>query len=464
MIKTCSLYKPSKFNIVSETDSGDLLIFNSYTGLSSFTKVHKDYKKKMNEILSSNVLSISNFELESSLTQLLIAGVIVPQEDDEMRKIESKYFEVVTGSPSNYLQLIILPTEKCNFKCSYCYESFTKSHLTLEREEAIFNFASRLLKGYAGLSINWFGGEPLIAMDSIERLSIRFIELCKRMKKPYTSVMTTNGYLLDSNKLRDLLKLRVVDFQITLDGLKDTHDRYRRTINNEGTFDRIVANIKDIKINVKSQLFHISIRTNYTRELYESRSECLAFINDLISDDSRFSMYIRSVGDQGGDNGICEIKNDAQLIDGDKMGAIAEMASKVNNVQINAHLTMIQPGGSMCYAGKSNHFVIDSQGILRKCTHFLDNPSFSLGRIEPDGRVKIDKNIESKFISRMILGDKCLKCNLIGVCFNRVCPIGRYADDEMSEAACPFEKDMVNYLLILAEKSNPALFADLYQV
>ena len=25
---------------------------------------------------------------------------------------------------SNYLNLIILPTEACNFRCTYCYETF----------------------------------------------------------------------------------------------------------------------------------------------------------------------------------------------------------------------------------------------------------------------------------------------------------------------------------------------------
>src|SRR5690242_21908734 len=66
---------------------------------------------------------------------------------------------------SNYLNLIILPTEACNFRCTYCYETFENKKMS----RSVVTGAKSLISARAGdvdaFDIGWFGGEPLPAKD-----------------------------------------------------------------------------------------------------------------------------------------------------------------------------------------------------------------------------------------------------------------------------------------------------------
>lgn len=95
------------------------------------------------------------------------------------------------------LHLIILPTEQCNFRCKYCYEDFKIGNMSKEKQDAIILFLRKNIKNYTAISLDWFGGEPLLAMDAIEYISKHALEICRIAKKPLISSMTTNGYFLD---------------------------------------------------------------------------------------------------------------------------------------------------------------------------------------------------------------------------------------------------------------------------
>ena len=78
------------------------------------------------------------------------------------------------------LQIIILPTEKCNFKCIYCYEEFNNGKMSIQKVNQLIDFVQKKLKDKKSLRVEWFGGEPLIEIDLIEELSSKFMEICKK--------------------------------------------------------------------------------------------------------------------------------------------------------------------------------------------------------------------------------------------------------------------------------------------
>lgn len=81
-----------------------------------------------------------------------------------------------------------------------------------------------------GKKFNWYhSGEPLLAMDIIESMSVRIMEICKKAKRKYISDITTNGYLLSLDVFRKLLDLNVIEYQITIDGPKEIHDAKKAT-------------------------------------------------------------------------------------------------------------------------------------------------------------------------------------------------------------------------------------------
>ncbi|TOB11935.1 radical SAM protein, partial [Vibrio parahaemolyticus] len=63
------------------------------------------------------------------------------------------------------LQLIIFPTEKCNFRCTYCYEKFEVGRMSNELIQGIKKFLEVRIPELDRLVISWFGGEPLLAKE-----------------------------------------------------------------------------------------------------------------------------------------------------------------------------------------------------------------------------------------------------------------------------------------------------------
>ena len=61
------------------------------------------------------------------------------------------------------LEFTILTHGDCNFRCKYCYEKFEDIVMSEEVEQAISEFAEKLLsvKNYKQFHVHWFGGEPL---------------------------------------------------------------------------------------------------------------------------------------------------------------------------------------------------------------------------------------------------------------------------------------------------------------
>lgn len=72
---------------------------------------------------------------------------------------------------------------------------------------AVEKLVNENLEQQGQLSITWFGGEPLLAIDLIEEIQIKMQDIANRKCITFNSGIITNGYLLTeevSNKLVDL--------------------------------------------------------------------------------------------------------------------------------------------------------------------------------------------------------------------------------------------------------------------
>lgn len=116
-----------------------------------------------------------------------------------------------------HFNLYILPTEKCNFRCTYCYEDFSIGRMKLETILAVKAFLDKRCTDLDSLQISWFGGEPLTAKDIVLEISeyaTKLVDKYPRLR--YKGDMTTNGYLLDYQTTTALVNVGVRDFQISL--------------------------------------------------------------------------------------------------------------------------------------------------------------------------------------------------------------------------------------------------------
>lgn len=250
---------------------GSMLLLNTYTG--DLLRISQDKISEVKNVLD-NPDAIQNSSIKDYLEE---KNFIIKDFVDESAKAELRYLEV--AHDANRLLLIILPTEDCNFRCQYCYEEHNVGRMTQKIIDAIKKYVKNNLIKYDMLQVNWFGGEPLEAIDIIEDLSEYFIDICAKQKKPYRASITTNGYLLTADLFNKLYALHIVDFQITLDGIEKTHNMSRPHKDGHNSYRNIVRNLFDIRDNVKTKNVNIIIRTNITKSVMDIIDEHIELLD-----------------------------------------------------------------------------------------------------------------------------------------------------------------------------------------
>lgn len=117
--------------------------------------------------------------------------------------------------------------------------------MVAEVQDALVRWVEAELPGRRQLGVIWYGGEPLLCPDVIERLSVAFQARCADAGIVYTAGVVTNGFRLDGATAAWLADLGVVSAQVSLDGPPEEHDRRRHLRGRQGTFARILANLKE---------------------------------------------------------------------------------------------------------------------------------------------------------------------------------------------------------------------------
>jgi uncharacterized protein len=289
---------------------------------------------------------------------------------------ERVYGEILLALSNQFLELIICPTEKCNFRCTYCYEDFTHGRMSPQIIEGIKALVRRRLKTLDGLSLSWFGGEPLLAKGIVEHISNFTLEQSKETGARFSSSMTTNGYLLDLVTLQSLHEAGVKFYQITLDGPAAIHDTMRIQSNGRGSFQRIWRNLVSIK---ESDLeVSILLRIHLSPQNKDTIEEFVAAVRDTFLKDERFDVFIKPVGRWGGARNA-KIKTLSGECAADLLKRCLLLLNRgdqaVNNV---------------CYASKPNSLVIRSDGSIAKCTVAFHDGRNRIGKINRDGMLDID--------------------------------------------------------------------------
>jgi len=159
-------------------------------------------------------------------------------------------------------------TLTCNAKCKHCGSSAEgrKYEGELTTDE-IKNAFKQIAEDYNAnkILINVTGGEPLVRKDLFEVMEYATNEL------HFHWGMTTNGILLNDENIKKLKKSNMETVSISIDGLRDTHDKFRGV---KGSYDTIIENIKKLK--QADFVKHIQVTTvfhkdniNEIEELYE---------------------------------------------------------------------------------------------------------------------------------------------------------------------------------------------------
>ncbi len=346
-------WKPSRFNVQTVTDEGWFLLWNTYTG--AMNAFRPSQREAIRELISQKGVSSA---CDSIVSYLAERGYLVPREADELRRVQYAFGK--ENHRNDKLELILLASEDCNFRCTYCYEDFRKGTMRPEVRAGIRNLVESRLDVLRELNVSWFGGEPLYGLEAIEELAPYFAEVAERHGLDFFSHMTTNGYLLTDEIAGRLLSWRITHFQITLDGLAEDHDRSRAARDGSSTFQRIFENL--VAMSSRKEDFTVVIRVNFDTENAPHLEAFLRLLYTHFSHDDRFELAFHATGKWGG-------ANDANLsVCGIDESYVVRTRMKIAAQSLGLRITggwqpKIGLGTEVCYAARPYNFMPRQQNL-----------------------------------------------------------------------------------------------------
>jgi len=189
----------------------------------------------------------------------------------------------------NY-ELVI--SEDCNLRCKYCFDDTLSDRknedclptiMPLDMIPRIQDFILKTRdKEFEGMHISFFGGEPLMNWDFIEK----FVNTSKNIFDfRYSFSFGTNGTLLDDKKI-DFILNNNINFTVSVDGKQKSHDKYRVYSDNKPSWNKSIIRLPEIAAK-KINSFSINLTLNpdtlddlesnylFIQELCDGRSQIL---------------------------------------------------------------------------------------------------------------------------------------------------------------------------------------------
>jgi uncharacterized protein len=430
--------------LLADTPTGDVVVINTMSG--SHVLFPKAHRRTATRLLTQD--RIEPDDMDGDLVRRLAeVGLVVPVDSNERRQL--RFLQAQSGARS--LQLIVLPTEKCNFRCVYCYEDFVKGKMSRGLRAGLKAFAITQSASLESLALDWFGGEPLLAFDVMRDVLPDVNAACERNSCALHGHITTNGYLLTHDIAEQLLDWQVDSFQITLDGPREEHNKRRQLHKHRligdgaderhGTFDQIMENVHALL--AQRRLFYLQLRTNYDLNSLPTMDGWISQLADLVGDDARVRVDFCPIW---ADPDNVEV---SMAVGKEKQRTYAELLAAAHAKGLRTDAPgYLRLGGLVCYAAKANSFVVRSDGALNKCTVALDADYNDVGRLREDGTIELDVDKLAKWTSSGLEEDTtCQGCAMSAACQGNACPLDRF---ENHRRPCPPPKNFPGPILNMA--------------
>lgn len=156
----------------------------------------------------------------------------------------------------------------CNLRCKYCYESLCDRVNKWEDIEKFLTYQiAHFPKDYNEVFIDLIGGETLLHIDLVEKISELSEKLCKEHGFGLIIGISTNGTLIaKSKRIQEYVQRykRYLQIGVSIDGTKENHDAQRVNPAGKGSYDDAIAGFKYLR-SVLCQ-HRVSIKYTYTIE------------------------------------------------------------------------------------------------------------------------------------------------------------------------------------------------------
>ncbi len=270
--------QPSMFNVqVPVRDTGEVFLMNTLSDAQLL--VSTDVSELLARIGRGDT-GVNPDERET-IDTLVENGFLVESRAKERESLD-QYF-VNMREDAEQMKVTVLTTLQCNFACDYCFQGdhgdYNKfaAKMSLDTARQVALWIERRLDEVrpAKFHLTLFGGEPLLNLPVGYYLAERVHALCAERGIPQSLSVITNGLLLTPEVVDRLLQYGLSGVKITLDGDRDTHNRMRPLRGRQGTFDRIIENVRRVAPKVD-----ITIGGNFDETSWDSYPALLRFLKE----------------------------------------------------------------------------------------------------------------------------------------------------------------------------------------
>lgn len=427
--------KVSKYTFLIEKDN-NFYLYNSISN--ALLEVDEELYERLHHLKEKNE-DIGNSINETITKSLLESKFITENDEDEFLIIKSAINAIRNNLHSAILT--IAPTMDCCFNCHYCFEKSKRpSYMTEDVMNGITKFVGNI-EGLKTISITWFGGEPLMAVPEMEKL---YKKLRRKLKNiPFRSNIITSGFHLTEENIRALQKMKITDIQITLDGLKETHNKIKYTEGCDDAFTTVIDNIERT-CNLAPEI-HIVVRTNLTKSNaheYKDLQEMILtrFAGKNIAIAPAFVM----------DRSDCRETHDPNMFSAKEYPEfiLGLSAKGIDSPHVR------YPGKHMIECAIRNPYSLsfDPEGNIYKCWEHIGETKYAVGKISKKGQIE---KINSTLLNRQLFGadpledPNCRKCPYLPICTGG-CPIQRIENkfNDGKNVCCTYYKGHIDEFIL----------------
>ncbi len=307
-------------------------------------------------------------EADRIARELAGASFLTELSSDEELAMQREIFDAQRADQDE-LTLVLAPTYACNYRCPYCYEQGHNSIKGIMDEDvidAVCEFSADRYEGHAftKLSVQWYGGDPSLALDVVEDLSTRLIAWCDDHDVEYSAMMLTNCNLIDEAAVEMLVRCKVEDVLITIDGLEDTHNARRVAANGSNSFER---NVNAARMFVEHGV-QVMVNMNADKVNWPEYPKLRQMMRDELGIDVTFGRLC----DYGHFFGTRDFKRpEFDLFDHEEFCKLRHDSFAQDPINAATMRAMLSPVPRFCGGQRDNYFVIDSVGDVYMCDGYI---------------------------------------------------------------------------------------------
>jgi uncharacterized protein len=460
--------RPSIFNVHVPLPDGEVFLMNTFTDaqarvspdvLELFEALERaaDGQRPTPQRLGP--------EQHAALETLAEQGFLVASREAEREALEDRFAAV--REDASQLRVTVLPTLQCNFACGYCIQgdhgdyNARAARMSLETAGRVAAWIEARLDAVRPqrFVLTFFGGEPLLNLPVVYGLAERLWTASQARGVRMLVNVITNGLLLTPEVVDRLAPFGLNGVKVTLDGDRDAHDQARPLRGGQGTFDRIVGNLRRIAGRCSITIggnFDVASVDRYPALLEFLRQQDFAPSIAKVS----FKPVIRTNRPAPGTIPLTPVGENGSLLGGTCMTAAGaggnspcdtchfvddQMTHLRDETRRHGFATADGVHMGPCEIHRRHACTIGPDGALYACPGFSGEAAFAVGHVQRDDGG--DEGAGTTAFRRPEAWRNCGDCSFIPVCAGGCTVAAHHELGDMNAPAChkrSFESALVS--------------------